>query len=70
MLNNLNFKIMKVKLNQEMERDGVVYKEGDIIDIPEANVSVWEEKGWGVGVKKEEKGKKETKELKTSKDKK
>lgn len=62
---------MKVKINEEINRDGVTYKEGDIIDIPEANVPVWEERGWGVAIeKKEEKVKKETKELKPNKEKK
>ena len=50
-------------------REGVEYQIGDIIDIPEANVSKWVAKGWGEVVeKKEAKIKKETKELKVKKE--
>jgi hypothetical protein len=59
---------MKLKVKEEVKRDGVIYKEGDIIDIPEANVPVWVSKGWGNPIeKKEEKGAKETKEFKAEK---
>ena len=61
---------MKIKVKTEIERDGQVYEVGDIIDIPEANVSVWESKGWGKVIEsKEEKPKaKETKEFKAKKE--
>jgi|TARA_R100000988_G_C3909063_1_gene121097 hypothetical protein len=59
---------MKVLIKEEVKRDGVILKEGDIIEIPDANVPVWVSKGWGKPIeKKEEKGVKETKELKTEK---
>tara|TARA_Y100001973_G_C5161654_1_gene313823 strand:+ start:602 stop:793 length:192 start_codon:yes stop_codon:yes gene_type:complete len=61
---------MKVKVKTEIERDGVIYNEGDVIDIPENNVPVWVAKGWGEAVKtKEEKPfAKETKEFKGKKE--
>jgi len=60
---------MKIKCKTEITREGVEYQKGDIIDIPEANVSKWVAKGWGEVVeKKEAQIKKETKELKVKKE--
>tara|TARA_R100000329_G_scaffold109260_2_gene89737 strand:+ start:592 stop:780 length:189 start_codon:yes stop_codon:yes gene_type:complete len=60
---------MKIKCKTEITREGVEYQIGDIVDIPESNVSKWIEKGWGEKVIiKEEKSKKETKELKVKKE--
>ena len=59
---------MKIKCLTEIHRNNVVYNKGDVLDIPESNVSKWIEKGWGECInKKELKVKKETKELKTKK---
>jgi hypothetical protein len=59
---------MKIKCKIDITREGVDYKKGDTIDIPESNVSKWVAKGWGDAiVKKEEKATKETKELKVKK---
>ncbi len=59
---------MRIKVKTEIERDGQLYVEGDVIEVPDANVPVWVAKGWGSPMeKKEEKGLKETKELKTGK---
>ena len=59
---------MKIKCKIDITREGVDYKIGDTIDIPEVNVSKWVAKGWGDAiVKKEEKATKETKELKVKK---
>ena len=63
------FTIMKIKILTEIERDNRIYEKGDVIDIPEANVSVWEKNKWGKVIKtKEEKAKKETKEFKGKKE--
>ena len=60
---------MKIKFKTEITREGVEYQIGDIVDIPESNVSKWIEKGWGEKVvSKEDKSKKETKELKVKKE--
>lgn len=70
----LNFTIMKIKLNTEIERDGKVYKSGDIIDIPELNVPKFIANAWGEPIeekkakKKEEKAVKETKQNKDNKE--
>ena len=57
---------MRIKVKTEIERDGQLYVEGDVIEVPDANVPVWVARGWGSPMeKKEEKGLKETKELKT-----
>ena len=59
---------MKIKCKIDITTEGVDYKKGDTIDIPEINVSKWVAKGWGDAiVKKEEKATKETKELKVKK---
>ena len=59
---------MRIKVKTEIERDGQLYVEGDVIEVPDANVPVWVGRGWGSPMKKkEEKGLKETKELKTGK---
>jgi len=56
---------MKIKVLTEIERDNRTYEKGDVIDIPESNIAVWEKNKWGKTIKtKEEKGKKETKEEK------
>lgn len=49
-----------------MVKNGKEIQEGAIMDIPDANAPKWIAKGWGepVGQKKENKAKKETKELK------
>ena len=65
---------MKIKLNTEIERDGKVYKSGDIIDIPELNVPKFFANGWVEPIeekkakKKEEKAVKETKQNKDNKE--
>tara|TARA_R110000744_G_scaffold380267_2_gene500495 strand:- start:171 stop:359 length:189 start_codon:yes stop_codon:yes gene_type:complete len=59
---------MKVQILTEIERDNRIYEKGDVIDIPEANVPVWEQKGWGKSIeKKEQKIIQETKEFKIKK---
>ena len=59
---------MKIKCLQEMHRNNKVFNRGDIIDIPEENISKWISKGWGETIiQKELKVKKETKELKVKK---
>lgn len=57
---------MKIKLLMPMVKNGKEIQEGAIMDIPDANAPKWIAKGWGepVGQKKENKAKKETKELK------
>ena len=51
---------MKIKILTEIERDNRIYEKGDIIDIPEANVPVWEKNKWGKAIKtKEEKRRKQ-----------
>jgi hypothetical protein len=60
---------MKIKLLTSIKRNGQNYIAGDILDIPENNVSKWLKNGWGESIekivkKKEVKIKKETKELK------
>ena len=56
---------MKIKLLTSISKEGRNYKEGDIIEINESNLSKWISMGWGEAiVKKEAKPKKETKELK------
>ena len=56
---------MKIKLLIPINKEGRDYKEGDIIEINDANISKWISKGWGEAIeKKEAKPKKETKELK------
>ena len=63
------FTIMKIKILTEIERDNRIYEKGDIIDIPEVNVPVWEKNKWGKAIKtKEEKRRKETKEFKGKKE--
>ena len=63
-----NLCIMKIKCKTEITREGVEYQKGDIVEIPEANVSKWIAKGWGEAIDtKEEKAKKETKEFKAKK---
>ena len=60
---------MKIKCKTEIKREGIEYQKGDILDIPESNVSKWIEKGWGEKVDtKEEKATKETKEFKGKKE--
>lgn len=61
---------MKIKCKTEIIREGVEYQKGDIIDIPESNVSKWVAKGWGEVVenKEDKTNKKETKELKIKKE--
>tara|TARA_Y100001938_G_C7912474_1_gene340318 strand:- start:384 stop:572 length:189 start_codon:yes stop_codon:yes gene_type:complete len=60
---------MKIKCKTEITREGVDYKKGDVINIPEENVSKWVAKGWGEVVDtKEEKATKETKEFKGNKE--
>ncbi len=61
---------MKIKCKTEITREGIEYNKGDIIDIPESNVSKWVSKGWGEVVEKKEmkSKKKETKELKVKKE--
>ena len=60
---------MKIKCKTDITREGVDYKKGDIIDIPEVNVSKWVAKGWGESIDtKEEKATKETKEFKSKKE--
>ncbi len=60
---------MKIKCKTEITREGIEYKKGDILDIPESNVSKWIEKGWGEKIDvKVEKASKETKELKVKKE--
>ena len=60
---------MKIKCKVDIVRKGVEYSKGDVIDIPEANVDKWVSKGWGeLIVKKEQKSKKVTKELKEEKE--
>jgi len=56
---------MKVKLKTELLKDGVTYDKGYVMDVSDANAEVWIAKGWA---SKEEKGKKETKELKQDKE--
>ena len=59
---------MKIKCKTEITREGVEYQIGDIVDIPESNVSKWIAKGWGEKVDtKEEKATKETKQFKGKK---
>ena len=56
---------MKIKLLTSIFKEGRNYKEGDIIEINESNLSKWISKGWGESIiKKQAKPKKETKELK------
>ncbi len=56
---------MKIKLLIPISKEGRDYKEGDIIEINDANISKWISKGWGEAIKKKEaKLKRETKELK------
>ena len=60
---------MKIKCKTEITREGIEYKKGDILDIPESNVSKWIVKGWGEKIDvKVEKASKETKELKVKKE--
>tara|TARA_Y100000114_G_scaffold141855_1_gene147952 strand:- start:296 stop:484 length:189 start_codon:yes stop_codon:yes gene_type:complete len=60
---------MKIKCKTEITREGIEYKKGDILDIPESNVSKWIEKGWGEKIDvKVEKASKETKELKVKRE--
>jgi len=61
---------MKIKCKTEITREGIEYNKGDIIDIPESNVSKWVSKGWGETIEKKEmkSKKKETKELKVKKE--
>jgi len=61
---------MKIKVKTEIERDGQIYKEGDVIDIPENNIPVWIAKGWGekISTKEEKPLVKETKEFKGKKE--
>tara|TARA_R100000773_G_scaffold14281_1_gene13055 strand:- start:866 stop:1054 length:189 start_codon:yes stop_codon:yes gene_type:complete len=60
---------MKIKCKTVITREGVEYQKGDVLDIPESNVSKWVAKGWGVPIEtKEHKEKKETKELKVDKE--
>ena len=60
---------MKIKCKTEITREGIEYKKGDILNIPESNVSKWIEKGWGEKIDvKVEKASKETKELKVKKE--
>ena len=61
---------MKIKCKTEITREGIEYNKGDIIDIPESNVSKWVAKGWGEIIEKKEmkSKKKETKELKVKKE--
>tara|TARA_R100000231_G_scaffold51834_1_gene43684 strand:+ start:3238 stop:3414 length:177 start_codon:yes stop_codon:yes gene_type:complete len=56
---------MKVKLKTELLKDGVTYDKGCVMDVSDASAEVWIAKGWA---SKEEKGKKETKELKQDKE--
>ena len=37
---------MKIKCKTEITREGIEYQKGDVLDIPESNVSKWIEKGW------------------------
>ena len=32
---------MRIKVKTEIERDGQLYVEGDVIEVPDANVPVW-----------------------------
>ena len=56
---------MKVILKTELLKDGVTYDKGCVLDVEKENAEVWIAKGWA---SKEEKGKKETKELKQDKE--
>jgi hypothetical protein len=38
---------MKIKLLTSISKEGRNYKEGDIIEINESNLSKWISKGWG-----------------------
>tara|TARA_A100000171_G_C2130145_1_gene146150 strand:+ start:1294 stop:1482 length:189 start_codon:yes stop_codon:yes gene_type:complete len=60
---------MKMKCKVDIVREGVEYVKDDILDIPESNVDKWIDKGWGTPIeKKEQKVKKQTKELKVDKE--
>ena len=65
---------MKIKLYTDIERYGITYKAGEVIDIPELNVPKFIANGWGDPVeekkaeKKEEKVIKETKQNKEKKE--
>jgi hypothetical protein len=59
---------MKIKCKTEIIREGVEYQKGDIVEIPEANVSKWIAKGWGEAINtKRRKQKKKQKSLKLKK---
>tara|TARA_R100001163_G_C5064462_1_gene202091 strand:+ start:2821 stop:2997 length:177 start_codon:yes stop_codon:yes gene_type:complete len=56
---------MKVILKTELLKDGLIYEKGLEMDVSQEKAEVWIAKGWA---SKEEKGKKETKELKQDKE--
>ena len=64
---------MKIKLYTDIERYGITYKAGEVIDIPELNVPKFIANGWGDPVEEKKVEKKEEKviiETKQNKEKK
>lgn len=56
---------MKIKMLIDVNKEGLKYNEGESYNVDSVDANKWVSRGWA---KKEEKGKKETKEFKIKKD--